>query len=120
MAKEKAPETDAASPPGKAKRKLSLKKILILAVLGLVLAGGGLVAYIIMVDEPPTGTEAHAGQSAAKHRVNMPLDPFLVNLADRETRRYLKLKLELEVDDEATARNWKSPCPASGTPSSSS
>jgi flagellar FliL protein len=111
MAKEKAPETDAASPAGKTGRKLSLKKILILAVLGLVLAGGGLVAYIVMVDEPPAGKEAHAGQSAAKHRVNMPLDPFLVNLADRESRRYLKLKVELEVDDEATAKDLEKSLP---------
>jgi flagellar protein FliL len=110
MAKEKAPETDAA-PPGKPGRKRSLKKILILALLGLVLAGGGLVAYIVMVDEPPTGKEAHASQSAAKHRVNMPLEPFLVNLADRETRRYLKLKVELEVDDEATVKELEKSLP---------
>lgn len=111
MAKENAPETDAPSPPEKKGRKLSLKKILILAVLGLVLTAGGLVAYIVMVDEPSSGQEAHAGQNAAKHRVNMPLDPFLVNLADKETRRYLKLKVELEVEDEAAVKELQNSLP---------
>ena len=48
----------------------------------------------------------------------MPLEPFLVNLADRETRRYLKLKVELEVDSEGTAKELEKSIPASGTPSS--
>ena len=32
------------------------------------------------------------------------MDPFLVNLADKESRRYLKLKVELEVDSEGSEK----------------
>jgi flagellar FliL protein len=75
------------------------------------LAGGGLVAYILMVDEPPAGKEAQASQASAKNRVSMPLEPFLVNLADKETRRYLKLKVELEVDNEASVKELEKSLP---------
>ncbi len=111
MARENLPETDASGPPEKPGRKLSIKKILIIAILGLVLAGGGLVAYVVMVDEPPGGIEAQAGQTPSKHRVNMPLEPFLVNLADKETRRYLKLKVELEVENEAAVKELEKSIP---------
>jgi flagellar protein FliL len=104
MAKEKPQEAEA-TPAEKTKPKRSLKKILIMAVLGIVLVGGGLVAYLLMTDDPTAaGKEAHASQTTSKHTHTMPLDPFLVNLADKESRRYLKLKVELEVDSEATAK----------------
>lgn len=104
MAKEKPQELAAPLPNEKTRPKRSIKKILIIAFLGLLLTGGGLVAYILVVDEPPVGKEAQASQVASKHTVTMPLEPFLVNLADKESRRYLKLKVELEVDSEGTAK----------------
>lgn len=107
MAKEKAQDTETPSLPEKAKSKLSVKKILIMGFLGLLLIGGGLVAYIIVVDEPPVGKEAQASQASLHSRVTMPLDPFLVNLADKESRRYLKLKVELEVDGEGTIKEME-------------
>jgi len=110
MAKEKPSETDAPAPAENSKPKSKFKKILIFAVLGLLLAGGGLVAYILFVDEPP-GKEAHAGKGAQKPGVSMALDPFLVNLADRESRRYLKLRLELEVDSEGTVKELEKSLP---------
>jgi len=111
MAKEKAPENDDPPPTEKTRRKLSIKKVLILAFLGLVLAGGSLVAYILMVDEPQIGNEAQASQGALASRVTMPMEPFLVNLADRESRRYLKLKVELEVDNEGTVKELEKSLP---------
>lgn len=111
MTKEKTQETEANSPTAKGKPKRSLKKILILAVIGLLLTAGGLVAYIVLVDEPPAGKEAQAGQGHLKTGVHMPLDPFLVNLADRESRRYLKLKVELEVDSEGTVKELEKSIP---------
>jgi flagellar FliL protein len=72
--------------------------------LGLLLIAGGLVAYVLMTDDPTVGQEAQASQGSLPDRVTMPLEPFLVNLADKESRRYLKLKVELEVDREATAQ----------------
>ena len=104
MAKEAAKETENAAPVEPTKPKRSLKKVLILAVVGILLAVGGVAAYVLVVDEPPAGHEAQASQAAPEDRVVMPLDPFLVNLADKESRRYLKLKVELEVDDEETVK----------------
>ena len=102
MAKDKAQDTETPPPPEKAKSKLSVKKVLIMGFLGLLLTGGGLVAYVLMTDEPPVGKEAQAGQGSLHNHVTMSLDPFLVNLADKESRRYLKLKVELEVNSEGT------------------
>ncbi len=111
MAK-KPPETEAAAVNDSApKPKSKFKKILILGVLGLLLIGGGLAAYVFMSDDPPAGKEAQASQTAPKHGADMPLEPFLVNLADRETRRYLKLKVELEVDSEGTAKELEKSMP---------
>ncbi|MEJ2071229.1 MAG: hypothetical protein P8X65_12175 [Syntrophobacterales bacterium] len=93
MNKDKVQDTDTPPLPEKPKSKRSVIKILIMGFLGLLLIGGGLVAYVLVTDEPPVGKEAQAGQVPLDHRVTMPLDPFLVNLADKETRRYLKLKV---------------------------
>jgi len=102
MAKEKAQDTETPQPPPKAKSRLSVKKVLVMGFLGLLLTGGGLVAYVLMTDEPPVGKEAQAGQGSLHNHVTMSLDPFLVNLADKESRRYLKLKVELEINSEGT------------------
>lgn len=104
MAKEKTPDTETLTPPPKPKSKLSVLKVLIMGFLGLVLIAGGLVAYVLMTDDPTMGQEAQADEGSLHERVTMPLDPFLVNLADKESRRYLKLKVELEVDGEGTAK----------------
>lgn len=104
MAKDKAQDTETPAPPPKAKSKLSVKKVLIMGFLGLLLIAGGLVAYVLMTDDPTVGQEAQASEVSPHDRVTMPLEPFLVNLADKESRRYLKLKVELEVDQEATAK----------------
>ena len=101
MARDKAQDTETPRPPPPAKSKLSIKKILIMGFLGLLLVGGGLVAYLLMTDDP--GQVAQASQ-AVHERVTMPLEPFLVNLADKDSRRYLKLKVELEVDHEKSAK----------------
>jgi flagellar protein FliL len=111
MATEKPQETETPLPAENTKPKRSLKKILIIAILGLLLVGGGLVAYVLFTDEPPAGKEAQASQVHSKNVVNMPLEPFLVNLADKESRRYLKLKVELEVNNEETAKELEKSMP---------
>jgi flagellar FliL protein len=112
MAKEKPPETEAAAVEGSAKPKGKFKKILILGGLGLILMAGGLAAYVFLSDDPAE-IQAHASQPAPKHdhAVSMPLEPFLVNLGDRDSRRYLKLKLDLEVDSEGTAKELEKSLP---------
>ncbi len=111
MAKEKTQDPEASSPAEKAKPKRGFKKILIMGVLGLILVGGGLVAYVMFSDDPPAKKEAHASHAPSKNVVNMPLEPFLVNLADKESRRYLKLKVDLEVSNEETAKELEKSMP---------
>jgi flagellar FliL protein len=111
MAKEKAQETETPVPTEPPRPKRSVKKLLIMSFIGLLLAGGGLVAYILVVDEPPVGNEAQASQVSLHDRFTMPLEPFLVNLADKESRRYLKLKVELEVEGEETVKELEKSLP---------
>ncbi len=107
----KAQQTEAAPANEQAKPKRSLKKILILAVVGFLFIGGGLGAYILMSDDAPAAKETKESHAPSKHAVTMPLDPFLVNLADKESRRYLKLKVELEVDSEGSAKELEKSLP---------
>jgi flagellar FliL protein len=100
------PEASAEQPKPKGK-----KKIILLALVGLLLTLGGLGAYIFLGDEPPVGKEAQASPQISKDRVFMTLEPFLVNLADKETRRYLKLKVELEVENEKALKELEKSLP---------
>ena len=111
MAKKAASDSETSVPVEPTKPRRSLKKILILAVFGILLAGGGLAAYVLVVDEPPTWNKAQASHTDPKDRVIMPLEPFLVNLADKESRRYLKLKVDLEVDSEETVKELEKVLP---------
>jgi flagellar FliL protein len=96
--------------PGKKRRKWL--KILLLLLLFFVLAGGGGLAYIVFVDDaPPPAPGAKKAKPTEAPKALMPLEPFLVNLADKETRRYLKLKLELEVDSEKSIKELEKSLP---------
>ena len=96
--------------PAKAGKK---KLILILAVVLLLLAagGGGVVFWLkakahaaAEAEEADDGAEvAHAGAAAKRDPkavpVFVPLDPFTVNLADREAERYAQIGISLELAD---------------------
>ncbi len=96
---EKAPETPAKPKKGKL-------KIILLAVALLVLGGGGALAYLILADDNP---EEKKTKHVESHY--MSLEPFLINLADQDVRRYLKLKLELEVPSEKVAKELEKSLP---------
>ncbi|MFZ5450945.1 MAG: flagellar basal body-associated FliL family protein [Thermodesulfobacteriota bacterium] len=101
--KEPAPEAQEAAPP---KPKGKLKKIILLLVVFIVLLGGGAFAYLLLFDDgAPKKKEAHV------ERAIMPLEPFLVNLADKDSRRYLKVKIDLEVDNEKTVKELEKSMP---------
>jgi flagellar FliL protein len=104
MAREKElpPETVEEAPP---KPKGKLKKIILLTVLVIVLLGGGGVAYLAFFDEPAPAKKEHA------ERAIMSLEPFLVNLSDKDARRYLKVKIDLEVESEKTAKTLEKSMP---------
>lgn len=100
---------EGAAPAKGGKKKL----ILILAVVLLLLAagGGGVVFWLkakahaaAEAEEADDGAEAAHGGAAAKRDpkavpVFVPLEPFTVNLADREAERYAQVGITLELTD---------------------
>jgi flagellar protein FliL len=115
-----APEA-AAPAAGGGKKKLIMIIVIALVV---VLVGAG-VALMLMKKKAPVegedGEEADA-QSSAKTEVHapkpgtlpvyLPLDPFTVNLADKDVDRYAQVGMTLEVVDQKTADLLKSYMPA--------
>jgi len=121
-----APATPAnATPVAKGGKKKLF--IIIAAVLVLVL-GGGAVSYLLMNQHPAEGEEAtddggsaKAGAAAAKAKSKhdpknppafLPLDPFTVNLADRESERFAQVAVTLELGDAKSADELKLYMPA--------
>ena len=111
--------TAEAPAPAKGKKKL----IIIIAVVILVLAVGGVAAMMLMkkkaTDADGEGADDHAPTKAAvsKHDpkavpVFVPLDPFTVNLADREAERYAQVGITLEISDTQVANQIKLYMPA--------
>lgn len=112
--------TDAGAPPAKGKKKL----ILIIAIVGVLLAAGGVGAVVLLKKKPVDGEEENAQEthapkaSSAKARdpkqapTFVPLDPFTVNLADKDADRYAQVGLTLELGDPATGESLKAFMPA--------
>jgi len=117
-----------AAPPAKGGKKKLI--IIIAAVLLLVLGGGG-AAFVLMKKKPAEGEEdgadggghakAEAHEPAPKARpkhdpkhppVFVPLDPFTVNLADKESERYAQIGVTLEIEDAKTGEELKVYMPA--------
>jgi flagellar protein FliL len=105
--------------PAKGKKKL----IIIIAIVALVLVGGGVAAMLLMkkkaVDPDAEGEEGAPAKAAAtaKHDpkhvpVFVPLDPFTVNLADREAERYAQVGITLEIEDAKAGDQIKLYMPA--------
>lgn len=73
----------------------------------LVLGGGGFAAFKMMGSSPPpaaAGTPAAAPAPVQIAEVAIPLDTFVVNLADNETERFMKVTMQAVVTD-ATLRD---------------
>lgn len=118
-----ATEATDAVPVKKGKKKLI---IIIAAVLLLVLVGGGGAVFMMKkkaaaeaeaeAEDGEDGAEAeHASAKAhdPKHvPVFVPLDPFTVNLADREAERYVQVGVTLEVVDAHAGDTIKNYMPA--------
>lgn len=114
------------APPAKGKKKL----IIILAVVLLLVAGGGGAAVFMMKKKAAEAAAAEAegedGEHApakgkakgdAKHDpaqppVFLPLDPFVVNLADKDADRYAQIGVTLEVEDAKLGDQLKAYMPA--------
>jgi flagellar protein FliL len=103
--------------PVKGKKKL----ILIAAAAALVLAAiGGAAALMLKKnahaefadDEDGAAASAAAAPDSRPTPVFVPLEPFTVNLADRNADRYVQVGITLEVDSSSTGDQIKTYMPA--------
>ncbi len=99
----------------------SSKKLIILIVLAVaVLGGGGAAAWFML----GSGGEEEAHATEQKHEDDthdehagepgpiVELDPFVLNLADREELRYLKMTIKLELDRPEEKTDYPNKVPA--------
>ena len=107
----------AAAPPAKGKKKLILIGGVVLLVLAIAGVGGVLLLKKRQqaADSGDGSTPAPAAE--AKHEPEapptfVPLDPFTVNLADRDAERYAQVGITLEVTDAKMAEEIKAFMPA--------
>lgn len=103
--------------PVKGKKKL----ILIAAAAALVLAATGGAAALMLKknahaefadDEDAAAAAVAAAPASRPTPVFVPLEPFTVNLADRNADRYVQLGITLEVDSSRTSDQIKAYMPA--------
>jgi len=120
VAAEPVEDGEAPLPPPKTGRK---KLIITIAAALLALAAiGGVATFIIKKRAAAAGGDdehvAHLSQAeiieeARKHPPTfLPLDPFVVNLADRESERFAQIGITLELDDPKFADDLKTYMPA--------
>lgn len=105
MAEEKENQEVEQEPKKEGGNKLLLIVIIVLLLLLLVI--GGLVAYFLLsgndnTQQPPQQQQKiekkHKVDSMAEIGPIYPLDPFVVNLVSPNADRYLKCKIDLELD----------------------
>ena len=89
--------------------KKSFLKWIIIAVVAFVLMGGGVFLGIKMKLLPLAGTETVAVTEKPEEDMGKmyPLDTFIVNLAGGKGKRYLKVKMDLELDHEKVEQEIK-------------
>jgi flagellar FliL protein len=118
---------DAVEAP-KQKKRLSKKLLIILvAVTVLLLAAGGAAFYVMKqraaaaaaaAAENGEETADAAGEPEKKKKEHkgppsfLPLDAFVVNLADRDQERYAQVGITLQIEDPKTAEELKLYMPA--------
>jgi flagellar FliL protein len=109
---EEAAVPEAEQKPAKSGAVGKIGKILLIVLLAVVSsAGGGFVSFMLIkrtlplnaettpVDEAEVDEQEKIAEMLEKSAV-LPLEPFVVNLADPEAPRYLKIKISLMVDDK--------------------
>ncbi len=90
-----------AAEEGEPKKKSKTMLFVILGVAVLLLGGGGFFAYTKFFAPPPPeeGAEPVKPEDLAPKVGEMfALDPFVVNLSDPKGKRYLKVKITLELE----------------------
>ena len=118
--------TDDVAEAAPVKQRLSKKVVVIIAVVSLVLVAGGGAAFWIMKKRAAVVATAAAegGDVAEAAEVKkakpdlknaptfVPLDPFTVNLADREAERYAQVGITFELADAKAGDLLKAYMPA--------
>ena len=115
-----APTADAS---GAAPAKKGKKKLIVIALIVVVLlaVAGGAALFLLKKKAPVDGEEAEttAAHAPAHNTVDpkppptfLPLDPFVVNLSDKDADRYAQIGITLEVDDAKFADQMKTYMPA--------
>ena len=123
MSSAAAPATTAAGdPPVPAKGKKKLILMIVAALLLLVVVGGAGAVFVLKKRAAAAaaeagedgGTHAAAAEKAAHSGppIYVPLEPFVVNLADKDSDRYAQIGLTLEVEDAKFAEQMKLYMPA--------
>lgn len=87
------------------KKSSKLIFIIIGVVLIILLAGGGFFAYKMFLAPKPEGEGAVAKEETKKEAPPvigemLVMEPFVVNLADPKGKRYLKVRIELELENK--------------------
>jgi flagellar protein FliL len=110
----------AALPGKKGKKKLII--IVLIALVVLLGAGAGGLIYMKQKAAAAAEAESEDGAPAATHKsakadlkhppTFLPLDPFVVNLADKDSDRYAQIGITLEVVDAKFAEQMKAYMPA--------
>jgi len=95
---------EAKEPKPSTKGEFSIRKILLGVLLALVTAGGGVLWFVLI--RPTVPVQAAKGEQEKlaellERGAVLPLEPFVVNLADPDAARYLRIKISLMVDDKA-------------------
>jgi flagellar FliL protein len=109
----------AASPPAKGGKK---KLIIIIAALLVVLLAGGAGAVVYLKKKAADAAAAAEEEDGGEHKAAkadpahpptfLPLDPFVVNLADKDSDRFAQIGITLEVADPAFADKLRAYMPA--------
>ena len=105
--------SEAAASPDAPKKKS--RKGLIIAIASVVLLGAGGAGAWFFLNKGEPDPEAAAQASADKKkaaRVFVTLEPFIVNLADRESERYAQVGVVLEVENKETEAQMTAKMPA--------
>ena len=108
------PEETVPQEPDKPARSFSIGKILLIAGLAVASsAGGGFLSFFLI--NRTLRAEAKAAEKtgpendekmieALEKSAVLPLEPFVVNLADTDAARYLRIKITLMVDDKTKTK----------------
>jgi flagellar protein FliL len=105
------------------------KKLVVMAAVAAIVLGGGGAGALVYMKKHKAAAEAAAAASEdgdtdgapAKHEkkkekgekpIFVPMDPFVVNLADHEADRYAQIGITLEVPDEKVSEDIRTYLPA--------